>query len=285
MLTQVRAFLAGFLSTMIFHQGLLQIFYLTHRVAKPAWNLQAVPPLGVPSVVSLAFWGSIWGVALWWMLGRSRGAARCPYLVFLEFLAALLCSIVLLVWSLAINAAAAPRSRSRRDGEPCQGTLVLRRVAGAPRLLRPLDRRRHGPDAHHRRPDGDSVPRHQSQRGGALHAARATPGDLQFRNGIRAVVAADRDRRVPARSELAHLLALGVLVDPERSRGRTVELPVVGGAARAARIFRRRSLASESPVAGACGNISGRHATSRRSRCCFCSTAFRSRSCCGCCSG
>ncbi len=76
MLTQVRAFLAGFLSTMIFHQGLLQIFYLTHRVAKPAWNLQAVPPLGVPSVVSLAFWGGIWGVALWWMLGRSRGAAR-----------------------------------------------------------------------------------------------------------------------------------------------------------------------------------------------------------------
>ncbi len=76
MLTQIRAFLAGFLSTMVFHQGLLEIFYLTHRVANPAWNLRAVPPLGVPSVVSLAFWGGVWGIALWWMLGRTRGASR-----------------------------------------------------------------------------------------------------------------------------------------------------------------------------------------------------------------
>ena len=32
-----------------------------------------VPPLGVPSVLSLAFFGGLWGMVLWLILGRLQG--------------------------------------------------------------------------------------------------------------------------------------------------------------------------------------------------------------------
>lgn len=35
-----------------------------------------VPPVGVPAVVSLAFWGGVWGVGLWLLL---RNVARGRY--------------------------------------------------------------------------------------------------------------------------------------------------------------------------------------------------------------
>jgi hypothetical protein len=34
-----------------------------------------VPPLNVPSVISLAFWGGVWGVVLWALIGTSGGGA------------------------------------------------------------------------------------------------------------------------------------------------------------------------------------------------------------------
>lgn len=68
------AFLAGFLSTLFFHQGLLALLHLTGVSPRAPWALHAVPPFGVPAVVSLAFWGGVWGVALWPLLRRTRGA-------------------------------------------------------------------------------------------------------------------------------------------------------------------------------------------------------------------
>ena len=32
---------------------------------RPAYVMTATPPLGVPQVLSLAFWGGVWGIALW----------------------------------------------------------------------------------------------------------------------------------------------------------------------------------------------------------------------------
>jgi hypothetical protein len=34
------------------------------------------PPLGVPKVLSLAFWGGVWGLPVWWLVRRWRGAAH-----------------------------------------------------------------------------------------------------------------------------------------------------------------------------------------------------------------
>lgn len=71
--TLILAFVAGFLATVIFHQGLLWALYMSGRVAVAPWNLSPVPPLGVPAVVSLAFWGGLWGIALWALIRNRRG--------------------------------------------------------------------------------------------------------------------------------------------------------------------------------------------------------------------
>jgi hypothetical protein len=73
-MTQVKAFLAGFLSTLVFHQGALAILYAAGVTARKPWILAATPPFGLPSVISLAFWGGVWGIALWWMIRGTFGA-------------------------------------------------------------------------------------------------------------------------------------------------------------------------------------------------------------------
>jgi len=70
----ILAFVAGFLATLIFHQGGLGLLYLAGRVQLAPWNLSPVPPLGVPAVLSLAFWGGLWGIVLWALIRGRRGA-------------------------------------------------------------------------------------------------------------------------------------------------------------------------------------------------------------------
>lgn len=58
-----RTFIAGFAATLVFHQGVLWLMYQAGTVARAPWNMAPVPPFGVPAVVSLAFWGGLWGGA------------------------------------------------------------------------------------------------------------------------------------------------------------------------------------------------------------------------------
>jgi hypothetical protein len=58
------AFIAGFLSVLIFHQGVWAIFSAAGKTPAPPWDMKTVPPLGVPQVISSAFWGGAWGVIL-----------------------------------------------------------------------------------------------------------------------------------------------------------------------------------------------------------------------------
>lgn len=67
----VKAFVAGFMATLVFHQGLWAGLYAAGSVPKAAWDMTAVPPLGVPSVISLAFFGGLWGVVLWQLMKNS----------------------------------------------------------------------------------------------------------------------------------------------------------------------------------------------------------------------
>src|SRR6266436_7665766 len=71
----VKAFVAGFVSTLVFHQGLLTLFYLAAVVPRAPYDLRAVPPLAIPAVISLAFWGGAWGVAIWPLLKNVNGPA------------------------------------------------------------------------------------------------------------------------------------------------------------------------------------------------------------------
>ncbi|MEO8809702.1 MAG: hypothetical protein ABI386_05610 [Rhodanobacter sp.] len=70
------AFVAGFISTLVFHQGLLEVLHLAGAVPRAAWNMTPVPPMGIPAVVSLAFWGGLWGVVLWALVQNLGGGRR-----------------------------------------------------------------------------------------------------------------------------------------------------------------------------------------------------------------
>ena len=71
----VKAFIAGFVSTLVFHQGVLALFYLAGASPNAPYDLGMVPPLHIPAVISLAFWGGIWGVAIWPVLKNAAGAS------------------------------------------------------------------------------------------------------------------------------------------------------------------------------------------------------------------
>jgi hypothetical protein len=68
-----KAFLAGFFSTLIFHQGLLAILHAAGATPRAPYSLDPVPPLGVPAVLSLAFWGGVWGILLWLVIAGAEG--------------------------------------------------------------------------------------------------------------------------------------------------------------------------------------------------------------------
>ena len=70
------AFVAGFVSTLVFHQGLFQLLHLAGVIPMAAWNMKPVGPLGLPSVVSLALWAGLWGVALWALIRNAAGASK-----------------------------------------------------------------------------------------------------------------------------------------------------------------------------------------------------------------
>jgi hypothetical protein len=80
----VCGFLAGFLAVLIFHQIALLVLHLAGVVPATPWNMAPVPPLGVPAVVSAAFWGGVWGIVLAWLEPRS-GEGAGPWLFGLLF--------------------------------------------------------------------------------------------------------------------------------------------------------------------------------------------------------
>ena len=69
------AFVAGFLATLVFHQPVLWLFHLAGITPRAPYNMDAVPPLGVPAVISLAFWGGVWGIIMIPIIARIRSNA------------------------------------------------------------------------------------------------------------------------------------------------------------------------------------------------------------------
>lgn len=70
-----RAFAAGFVSTLIFHQAVIGLFYVLGAIPSAPWSLTPTAPLGVPAVISLSFWAGVWGIALWPLLKGASGSA------------------------------------------------------------------------------------------------------------------------------------------------------------------------------------------------------------------
>jgi hypothetical protein len=69
-------FLAGAVSTLVFHQLAIGALHAAGAVANPPYAFRPVGPLRVPAVLNLAFWGGLWGIA--WALIAERLRLRWP---------------------------------------------------------------------------------------------------------------------------------------------------------------------------------------------------------------
>ncbi len=78
-----KGFIAGFISTLTFHQGLLAIFHWTGAVPFAPYNMSPTWPFHVPAVISLAFWGGVWGMILWGFLRSAKSSSSYWWMALL----------------------------------------------------------------------------------------------------------------------------------------------------------------------------------------------------------
>lgn len=69
----VKWFVAGALAVPLFHQVALALLNAAGFVARSPYAMTPTKPFGVPAVVSLSFWGGVWGPILGLVLSRTRG--------------------------------------------------------------------------------------------------------------------------------------------------------------------------------------------------------------------
>ena len=75
----VGGFVAGALAVIVFHQGLVWIFGQVGLATFPTWSWAPTEPLGVPLILSLAFWGGVWGIAWAALATRLKGGGSLPF--------------------------------------------------------------------------------------------------------------------------------------------------------------------------------------------------------------
>ena len=68
--TALIGFIAGALSVLVFHQLGFWIANELGYARAPLYSLRPVPPFGVPAILSLAFWGGLWGMAAAFLVPR-----------------------------------------------------------------------------------------------------------------------------------------------------------------------------------------------------------------------
>jgi hypothetical protein len=61
--TLLFGFVAGSLSVVVFHQGMVLLLWLLSQTPNFPWNIKgSVGPMGVPVLVNQMFWGGLWGI-------------------------------------------------------------------------------------------------------------------------------------------------------------------------------------------------------------------------------
>ncbi len=53
---------------------MLWLLHLLHLTERTPYAMQGVPPFGVPAVISLSFWGGVWGIVTILVIAKARGA-------------------------------------------------------------------------------------------------------------------------------------------------------------------------------------------------------------------
>ena len=71
----LKAFIAGAIAVLVFHQGMLAILKVVGMTDRGPFSMKPTEPFGVPQVISLAFWGGIWGIVLLLVVWKAKSAA------------------------------------------------------------------------------------------------------------------------------------------------------------------------------------------------------------------
>jgi hypothetical protein len=69
-------FIAGAFGVLVFHQGFIEILHLAGLLPNEPYSFKPTAPWQIPQVLSLAFWGGLWGIALVFCLEALRSAER-----------------------------------------------------------------------------------------------------------------------------------------------------------------------------------------------------------------
>lgn len=72
-MTYLRSFVAGFFSTLIFHQGLLALLSFMSITSRHAYSMNPTEPFGIPSSISAAIFGGLWGIVIWQFVKKTQG--------------------------------------------------------------------------------------------------------------------------------------------------------------------------------------------------------------------
>jgi hypothetical protein len=67
-------FLSGFVAVLVFHQGTAALLYALELTPRAPFPMAATKPFGIPQLLSLAFWGGVWGALLAATFARLDGA-------------------------------------------------------------------------------------------------------------------------------------------------------------------------------------------------------------------
>jgi hypothetical protein len=70
----VKWFFAGVLAVPLGHQIALWVLNAAGFTERTPFPMEPTLPFGVPAVVSLSFWGGVWGILLGLVLTRTRGS-------------------------------------------------------------------------------------------------------------------------------------------------------------------------------------------------------------------
>ena len=65
-------FIAGFLSVLLFHQGMFALLHAVNFTPRAPFPTTATQPLGIPQIWSSAFWGGVWGIVFAALAPRFR---------------------------------------------------------------------------------------------------------------------------------------------------------------------------------------------------------------------
>ena len=66
-------FVAGALAVPLFHHAMLALMNAIGFLDRAPYSFAPTKPFGVPEVISLSFWGGVWGLILMLVVSRMRG--------------------------------------------------------------------------------------------------------------------------------------------------------------------------------------------------------------------